>query len=63
MKRNTEEIWKMSEDRKRKKKHSEEENYQDDLQQKDYLDGQIKDMMKNTGQGWKGIGDDGKEEG
>jgi len=27
------------------------------------LDGQIKGMTKNTGQGWKEIGDDGKEEG
>ena len=62
-KRNTEEIWKTLEDRKRKKRHSEGENYQDDLQQKGYLDGQIKGMTKNTGQGWKEIGDDGKEEG
>jgi len=24
------------------------------------LDGQIKDMIKNTGEDWKGIGDDGR---
>ena len=39
-----------------------EENYQGDLQQESYLVGQIKDMMRNIGQGQKGIGDDGREE-
>ena len=39
-----------------------EENYQGDLQQESYLVGQIKDTMRNTGQGWKEIGDNGKKE-
>ena len=53
---------KMFEDKNRKKRHSEEENYQEDLQQGNYLDGQIKDMTRNTRQGQKEIGGDGKEE-
>ena len=40
----------MSEGKKEKKKCLEEENYQKDSQQGNYLDGQIKGMMKNTGQ-------------
>ena len=43
------------------KGHSGEENYQEGLQQKNYLDGWIKDMTRNTGQGQKEIGGDGKE--
>ena len=39
-----------------------EENYQGDLQQESYLVGQIKDMMRNIGQGQKGIGDNGREQ-
>jgi len=41
----------MSEDRKRKKRHSRERSYQKGLWQENYLGGQTKDMMKNTGQG------------
>ena len=52
---------KMFEDKNRKKRHSEEENYQEDLQQGNYLDGQIKDMMKNTRQSQKEIGGDRKD--
>jgi len=37
------------------------ENYQGDLRQKGCLDGWIKDMTKNTGEGWKEIGNDRKE--
>ena len=51
MKRNTEETWKMLEDRKRKKGHFRERNYQDDSQQENCLDGQTRGTMKNTGQG------------
>ena len=36
----------------------EEENYQEDLQQESYLDGQTRDITKNIGEDWKGIGDD-----
>ena len=53
----------MSEDRKRKKRHSREGSYQEGLWQENYLDGQTKDMTKNTGQGWKETGGHGKGEG
>ena len=53
----------MSGDRKEKKEHSEEENCQDGSQQESYLDSQIKGTTKNTGEGWKETGDDGKGEG
>ena len=41
----------MLENRKEKKEHLGEVNYQGDLQQESYLDGQIKGTMRNTGQG------------
>lgn len=41
----------------------EEENYQEDSQQKSYIVGQIKGMIKNIGIGWKGIGGDRRENG
>ena len=50
----------MSEDRKRKKKHFREGSYQESLQRENYLGGQTKDMTKNTGQGWKETGGNGK---
>ena len=37
-------------------------NCQGDLQRKGCLDGQIKDMMKNTRESWKEIGNDGKKD-
>jgi len=61
LRKNTSKIWKMLEDRKKKKEHSGERNCWSDLQQESYLVGQIKDMMRNTGQGWKEIGGDGKK--
>ena len=51
----------MSEDKKKKKEHLEEKNCQEDSQQGNYLDGQIKDMMKNTRQSQKEIGGDRKD--
>jgi len=44
-----------------KNEHLEEENYQEDLQQENCSDDQIKGTIKNIGEGWKGIGDSGKE--
>ena len=44
-----------------RKEHLEGENYQRDLQQKSCLDGQIKGMIKNIREGWKGIGDGRKK--
>ena len=51
IKRNTEETWKTSEDRKRKKGYFREGNYQEDSQQENCLDSQTRGMTKNTGQG------------
>ena len=62
LRRNTSKIQKMSGDKKEKKEPSGGENYQEGLQQENYLDGQIRSMMRNTGQDQKGIGGDRKEE-
>ena len=51
----------MQQDKNMKKKNLEEENCQGDLQQENCLDGQIKDIIKNIGEGQKGIGDGGKK--
>ena len=63
MKRNTEGTWRTLEDRKKKKEHSRGGNYQEDSWQENYLDGWIRGMTKNTGQGWKETGGDRKREG
>ena len=60
--KNTNKIWKILGNRKRKREYLEERNCQSDLWQESYLVGQIKGMMRNIGQGQKGIEDDGKEE-
>ena len=52
----------MFEDKNRKKGYSGEENYQEGLQQENYLDGWIKDTIRNTGQGQKETRGNGKEE-
>ena len=62
LRKNIGEIQKMSEDRKEKKKHLRKGNCQGNLWQESYLVGQTKDTMRNTGQGWKEIGDNGKKE-
>jgi len=41
----------MWQDKSMRKKYSKEENCQENLQQKGYLDSQIKDMMRNTKEG------------
>ena len=61
LKRNINETWKMQQDKNMRKEHLEGENYQRDLQQKSCLDGQIKGMIKNIREGWKGIGDGRKK--
>ena len=62
LRRNTSKIQKMSGDKKEKKEPSGGENYQEGLQQENYLGGQIKSTIRNTGQDQKEIGGDGKEE-
>ena len=44
-----------------RKERLEEENCQGDLQQENCSDGRIKGTTKDIGEGWKGIGDSGKE--
>ena len=61
-KRNISKIQKISEDKKEKKEHLREGNYQNSLWQESYLVGQTKNTMRNTGQGWKKIGDNRKKE-
>ena len=61
LRENIDEIWKMQQDKNMRKERSEEENCQGDLQQENCLDGQIKGITKNIGEGQKGIGDGGKE--
>jgi len=45
-------------DKSAKKGHSNEKNYQGDLQQRSCMDGQISNMTRNIGVGWREIGDD-----
>ena len=64
LKRNTGEIQRIYKDRreKRTKEYLLEKNYQGGLQQGDCLDGQIRNIMRNTGQDQKGIGDARRED-
>ena len=41
-----------------KRELSDGENYQEDLQQRNYIGGQTSDMTKNTGEEWKRTGED-----
>ena len=54
-------MWKIWQDKNIRKGHSEEENYQKDLQRENYLDSQIRNMTKNIGKDQRGIGDSEKE--
>jgi len=45
-----------------RKEYSKRKNCQEDLWQKTYLDGWIKGMMRNIGEGQKEIRDDGRED-
>ena len=61
LRKNIGEIWKIWQNKNAKREFLEEEIYQGDLQQENYLDGQTRDMTKNIGKDWKEIGDSGKE--
>jgi len=43
-----------------KRKHSNRENYREDLRQRNYMGGQTSDMTKNIGEEWRRTGDDGR---
>ena len=60
-KRNINETWKMQQDKNARREHLEGKICQGDLQQENYLDGWIKGIIKNIGEGWKRIGDGGKK--
>jgi len=49
LRKNIGEMWKIWQDKNIRKGHSEEENYQKDLQRENYLDSQIRNMTKNIG--------------
>ena len=51
----------MQQDKNARKEYLEGENCQEDLRQENCSNGQIKGMIKNIGEGQKGIGDDRKK--
>ena len=51
----------MLEDKSKKKEHLKEENYQEDLWQRNCLGSQINSMTKNIGEDQREIEDNGKE--
>jgi len=53
-------IWKTWHSKSTKKERSEEENYQENLWQRNYTDGQTSNMTKNIGEEWRRTGDDGR---
>ena len=61
LRKNISKIQKILGDKKEKKGHLEEENYQEDSQQESYLGGQTRDIIRNIGQSQRGIGDIGKK--
>jgi len=61
LRRNISETWKMWQDKNTRKECSKEKNYQEGLLQENYLDGQIRNMTKNTGEDWREIGDSRKK--
>jgi len=60
LRKNISEIWKIWHDKSAKKGRSNEENYQGGLRQRSCMDGQTSNMTRNIGEGWKGIGGDGR---
>jgi len=43
-----------------KREHSNRENYQEDLQQRNYMGGQTSNMTRSIGEEWRKTGDDGR---
>ena len=60
MRKSIGETWKTWRSKSAKREHSDGENCQEDLQQKNYMNGQTSDMTKNIGEEWRRTGDDGK---
>jgi len=47
-------------DKSAKKERSNEENFQEGLRRRNYMDSWTSNTTRNIGVGWRGIGDDGK---
>ena len=60
MRKSIGETWKTWRSKSAKREHSDGENCQEDLRQKNYMNGQTSDMTKNIGEEWRRTGDDGK---
>jgi len=60
LRKNIGETWKTWRGESMKRERSDGENCQEDLQQRNYMGGQISDMTKNIGEEWRRTGDDGR---
>jgi len=60
LRENIKEIWKTWRGKSAKKEHSNKENCQEDLQQRNYTGGQTSDMTKNIGEEWRRTRDNGR---
>ena len=60
LRKNIDRIWKMWRDKSAKEGRSNEENYQGGLWQRSCTDDQTSNTTRNIGEGWKGIGGDGR---
>ena len=54
------ETWKTWHNKSMKREHSNRENYQEDLQQRNYMGGQTSNMTRSIGEEWRKTGDDGR---
>jgi len=60
LRKNIGETWKTWRGESMKRERSDGENCQEDLQQRNYMGGQISDMTKNIGEEWRRTGDNGR---
>jgi len=54
------ETWKTWHSKSAKREHSDEENCQEDLQQRNYTSSQTSDITRSIGEEWRKTGDDGR---
>jgi len=60
LRKSIDETWKTWCGKSVKRKHSNRENYREDLRQRNYMGSQTSDMTKNIGEEWRRTGDDGR---
>jgi len=60
LRKNIGETWKTWCGKSTKREHSDGENYQEDLRQRNYMGGQTSDMTKNIGEEWRRTRDNGR---